>query len=73
MWKPRKPKKPTKTDYQYFLNEIGIPEDEKQSNGGRCRDSTPYGWWLRKHDPVAFNAGYNEWILQTYTSNASVD
>jgi hypothetical protein len=44
-----------------YLNEIGIPEDDKKSNNGRIPDHSKYGKWLRKNDPIAFNLGYNEW------------
>jgi hypothetical protein len=50
-----------KTGYERYLNEYGL--DEPQYN----RRGTPikhYGTWLRRNDPVAFNVGYNEWILR---------
>lgn len=53
--------KKTKKDYEEYLNEIGIPEDDKRSNGGRIPDNSNYGTWLRKNDPIAFQVGFNEW------------
>jgi hypothetical protein len=52
--------KPTKKEYEEFLNEIGIPEDDKISNNGRIPDNVKYGAWLRKNDPIAFYVGYYE-------------
>jgi hypothetical protein len=51
----------TKKEYVLWLNELGVPEDDKKSNGGRIPDFCKYGAWLRVHDPIAFNVGYNEW------------
>lgn len=53
--------KKTKTKYQEYLNEIGIPEDNKKSNGGLIPDSAKYGDWLRKNDIIAFNSSYWDW------------
>ena len=50
----------TRHDYEEYLNEIGIPEDDKKSNGGRVPDNASYGAWMRKNDPIAFNVGFNE-------------
>jgi hypothetical protein len=50
-----------KSDYEEYLNEIGIPEHDKRSNGGRIPDHAHYGAWLRKNDPIAFEVGFNEW------------
>lgn len=54
--------KTTKKMYEEYLNEIGIPEDDKQSNGGRIPDYCNYGAWLRKNDPIAFNCGLYEYV-----------
>lgn len=53
----------TKKEYEEYLNELGIPDADLQSEGGRIPDNyaNRYGEWLRKHDTIAFNAGYNEW------------
>lgn len=53
-----------KTEYRYiaYLNEIGIPEDDKKSNGGRIPDHIGYGSWLKRHDSIAFYVGYHEYL-----------
>lgn len=56
--------KTTKKNFIEYLNEIGIPEDDKKSNGGRIPDNSKYGQWLHKNDPVAFNAGFRDWNVQ---------
>ena len=53
--------KKTKNSYEDYLNETGIPEDDKRSNGGRVPDHMPYGEWVRRNDPIAFNVGYNDY------------
>lgn len=50
----------TKKQYTDYLNEIGTPEDDKKSNGGRIPDRAKYGNWIYKNDPIAFEVGYNE-------------
>lgn len=50
----------TKKEYEEYLNELGTPEDDKKSNGGRIPDTSKYGNWLRRHDPIAFQVGYND-------------
>lgn len=35
--------KKTKSNYEKYLNEIGIPENYKKSNGGRVPDYANYG------------------------------
>jgi hypothetical protein len=52
----------TKNEYEEYLNELEIPEDDKRSNGGRIPDHCKYGTWLRNNDPIAFNVGYNEFM-----------
>jgi len=51
----------TKSEYEEYLNEIGIPEDDKRSNGGRIPDDANYGTWLRRNDSIAFEVGYQEY------------
>ncbi len=53
--------KRTKSNYERYLNEIGTPEDDKKSNGGRIPDYCKYGSWTRKNDPIAFEVGFGEW------------
>jgi hypothetical protein len=50
----------TRHDYEIYLDELGIPEDDKKSNGGRIKDSANYGSWLRLNDPIAFEVGYSD-------------
>lgn len=50
----------TKKDYEDYLNDHDIPEDDKKSNGGRIPDKVKYGSWLRHNDPLAFQVGYND-------------
>ena len=42
------------------LNEIGAPDDDQATNGGRVPDHMPYGTWLRENDPIAFSVYHNE-------------
>jgi len=53
--------KKTRHDFEIYLDEVGIPEDDKKSNGGRIPDRANYGAWLRKYDPIAFEVGFREW------------
>ena len=56
--------KTTKKNYIDYLNEIGIPEEDKKSNGGRIPNHSKYGQWLYKNDSIAFNVGFRDWIIQ---------
>jgi hypothetical protein len=51
----------SKTDYQTYLNELGIPHLDTVSEGGRIPDHAQYGTWLRRNDPIAFEVGFNDW------------
>jgi hypothetical protein len=51
------PKK-TKKMYEENLNNMGVPDYELKSKGGRIPDHVKYGSWLRKHDFIAFEVGY---------------
>jgi hypothetical protein len=44
--------------YINYLNEIGVPNNDKKSNGGRIPDTAKYGNWLYKNDPIAFNSSF---------------
>jgi hypothetical protein len=59
-----KAKLPSKGDYEEYLNELGVPEDDKRSNGGNVLDSARYGSWMRRTDKVAFNVGYQEYCAK---------
>ena len=56
--------KHTKIEFENYLNELQIPEDDKQSNGGCIPNNCKYGTWIRKHDPIAFTVAYNEYIQE---------
>lgn len=53
----------TKKAYQAYLNSMdaAISHDDRII-GGKFRCGM-YGDELRKHDPIAFEVGYNEWKL----------
>jgi len=58
----------TKKEYEKFLNELSPPQgSDEWIIGGVIRMSAmwlqEYGKAVRKHDPIAFNVGYNEWQL----------
>jgi hypothetical protein len=55
----------TKKDYENELNEIGIPDHDIKSEGGRIPDNAKYGTWLRANDPIAFSVGYREYVQET--------
>lgn len=46
--------KPEADEFEEYLNELGTPQADLESNGGRIPDSMPYGTWLRKNDSIAF-------------------
>jgi len=52
----------TKKQYESYLNDFNIPEDDKKSNVGRIPDKSKLGTWLRRHEPTAFMCGYNEFL-----------
>ena len=58
----------TKREHEDWLNEIEAPQDELRSNGGRMPDSSKYGSWMRKNDPIAFNASFYERSRETERS-----
>lgn len=53
-------------DFIEHLNEIGVPEYDKQENNGRVPThfNNAYGIWLEKNDPIAFQVGLQEYILE---------
>ncbi|TVQ92661.1 MAG: hypothetical protein EA393_03175 [Bacteroidetes bacterium] len=57
----RKEERPSKISYERYLNELGIPEDQKKSNGGHIPDYVKYGTWLRVNDSEKFENDYQEW------------
>jgi hypothetical protein len=56
-------KKTTRKAFVEYLNEIGKSLDrDKYIIGGKLRPwYKPYGYLLRKFDPIAFNVAYNDW------------
>ena len=54
----------TKSEYEDYLTELGCPDDDRQSEGGRVPDGCKYGSWVHRNDPIAFNVGYREFQLQ---------
>jgi len=64
----------TRKDYVEYLNEIGVPEMDKEENGGRVPASyyNKYGEWLQKHDQIAFNVGYSNYTMDEFANGGSV-
>jgi hypothetical protein len=52
---------PTKKDYEDWLNDLEAPDNDLKSNGGLIPDGAKYGTWMKHHDPIAFNVGFNEY------------
>ena len=50
----------TRTEHAAFLDELGVPDDDLHSNGGRIPDRAQWGQWMRRNDPIAFNLSYQE-------------
>lgn len=48
--------------YLEFLNELGVPFEDLRSNGGNIPDDADYGDWIRRHDKVGWNMGYQEYV-----------
>lgn len=48
------------------LNELGVPEDELEENGGRFSQDFEGGWgdWMKENDPVAFRVHVNERVRE---------
>lgn len=57
----RKDDRPSKISYERHLNQLGIPEQQKKSNGGIIPDYVKYGTWLRVNDADGFEEGYQVW------------
>jgi hypothetical protein len=62
--------KTTRKAYEKYLNSLALDNaDGKYIIGGRLRIeafSLNYGTAIRKHDPIAFEVGYNEWKLNQH-------
>lgn len=48
------------SNVEEWLNEIGIPNSDAKSLGGRIPDHAKYGSWLRRNDPIAFYCAVND-------------
>ncbi len=61
-------RKKNKKTYVEYLNNIDVSYDMCWIGGKnifhdrRCK----YGSYLRKHDPIAFEVGYNEWVSNNF-------
>ena len=67
----------TKKKYEDYLNEIGAKFEDceymaEARRGGKViklnsirnlLNDGRYGYLLRKYDPIAFELGFNEWVL----------
>lgn len=55
----------TRQAYTEYLNELGAPQDDLRSNGGRIPDTnTKYGKWLRLNDPISYETGFQGWVRE---------
>ena len=46
--------------HEEWLDEVGVPDEDLVSNGGRIPDGARLGRWMRKNDPVGFNVSFQE-------------
>lgn len=57
----KKENRPSKIAYERHLNQMGVPEKLKRSNGGYIPDYVKYGTWIRINEPENFESGYVSW------------
>jgi len=57
----KKENRPSKIAYERHLNQMGVPEKLKRSNGGYIPDYVKYGTWIRINEPENFESGYASW------------
>lgn len=52
----------TRADFAESLNELPIPGEDLESEGGRIPDcwAGRYGEWMRRNDPIAFEVAWQE-------------
>jgi len=50
----------TRIKHEYYLNELGIPDQLKKSNGGIISNHSKYGTWLRNNDKTSFNESFEK-------------
>ncbi len=67
----RKDDRPSKISYERYLNQLGIPEKEKKSKGGKIPDYVKYGTWLRVNNPEKFDKGYQEYKAKARAEEAN--
>jgi hypothetical protein len=60
----RKDERPSKISYERYLNELGIPEEQRKSKNGPIPDYVKYGTWLRVNDTEKFEADYQAWKMK---------
>jgi len=53
-----------KREFTLWLNEHGVPQSDRKSNGGNCPDDSEYGEWLRKNHPIVFQYEFEKWMKQ---------
>jgi len=53
--------KKTKKEYEEYLNEIGMPDQAFWWVKTSYFNPLTYGSQLRRHDPIAFQVGFDEW------------
>lgn len=51
----------TRAKFQLVLNNEGAPDHELEVNGGRLKEGTRYGTWLRRNDPIQYGILFKEW------------
>lgn len=65
----RKEDRPSKIAYERHLNQMGIPDNLKKTNGGHIPDYVKYGTWMRVNEPQNFESGYQSWKEKMRSSN----
>lgn len=59
----------SKTTFERELSDKGIPEDEKQSKGGKVPDRTKnYGLWMRFNQRPRFEALHKAWVAEKHAN-----
>jgi hypothetical protein len=56
--------KKTRKDYEEYLNEVLEKQDTPQLSVKEGTYLQKPGTWMRKHDPVQFQVGFQEWELK---------
>ncbi len=60
----------TRKQYESYLNKLGASLDEEEFIiGGRMRaNKSKYGYYMRLHDPIGFEVGFNEWCKEQWAT-----